>query len=208
MYRIEQGGLGQLLQTSGLHPRRLALTIRHTDWWFWEDDEPLRFEADWISRVAPAMSPSTQEFRLELESLERKKDQIDAIGKHIAEHWFFKKRDDNVLYADVSGKCHEVSRWTGTSTWHNKRWTRDENANGKLDYYILTITFMSEFALVKRGGVVSETAKSYAGNICHRHIPINLKKAPEVNSSLLHVSEELYASPMLPLPSESDEEDL
>lgn len=208
MYRIEQGGLAQLLHTPGLHPRQLALTIRHTDWWFWEDDEPLRFEADWISRVQTGMSPSMQEFRLELESLERKKDQIDTIGKHIAENWFFKKLDGNVLYADVSGKCHQVSRWTGTSTWHNKRWTRDENTAGKLDYYILTITFMSEVALVKRGGVVSETAKSNAGNIFHRHIPVNLKKAPEVSSDPLHTLEEpgFYADPMLPLPSESDDD--
>ncbi|GFP60468.1 hypothetical protein TASIC1_0019001400 [Trichoderma asperellum] len=211
MYRVEEGGLADLLHTPGLHPRRLALTIRHTDWWFWEDDEPLRFEADWISLAAAAMSPSTQEFRLELESLERKKDQIDTIGKHIAENWFFKKSDGNVLYADISGKCHEVSRWTGTSTWHNKRWTRDENTDGKLDYYILTITFMSESSLVRRGGVVSETARSNAGNLFYQHIPVNLKKASEVNSDLFHLSGELgpvYATPILPLPSESDDEDL
>ncbi|KAL7917783.1 hypothetical protein ACQKWADRAFT_305932 [Trichoderma austrokoningii] len=205
MYRIEQGGLAHLLHTSGLHPRRLTLTIRHTDWWFWEDDEPLRFEADWIHKAQTGMSPSLQEFRLELESLERKKDQIDAIGKHIAGNWFFKKLNDDVLYADVSGKCHEVSRWTGKSTWNQQRWTRDENADGKLDYYILTITFMSEHALMKRGGVVSEAAKLSAGDIFHRHIPVNLKP-PEADSDQLPILEEpgFYVSPMLPLPDESD----
>lgn len=209
MYRIEQGGLAQLLHTSRLHPRRLTLTIRHTDWWFWEDDEPLRFEADWINRVQTGMSPSLQEFRLELESLERKKDQIDTIAQHIAENWFFKKLDDTVLYADVSGKCHEVSRWTGTSTWHNKRWTRDENSDGKLDYYILTISFMSEVAIMKRGGVVSATAKLNAGDIFHRHIPIDLKKISEAISDPFQPSEEegFHGVPMLPLP-ESEDEDL
>ncbi|KAK1240257.1 hypothetical protein MKX08_007699 [Trichoderma sp. CBMAI-0020] len=208
MYRIEAGGLAQLLHTSGLHPRRLTLTIRHTDWWFWENDEPLRFEADWINRVQTGMSPSLQEFRLELESLERKKDQIDAIAQHIAENWFFKKLDGNVLYADVSGKCHEVSRWTGTSTWHNTRWTRDENAAGRLDYYILTITFMSEIALMKRGGVVSAAAKLNAGNIFHQHIPINLKNALEAAPDPFEPTEEpgFYADPMLPLPDSGDED--
>lgn len=210
MYRIEQGGLAQLVHTSDIHPRRMTLTIRHTDWWFWEDDEPLRFEADWILRVQTGLSPSLKEFRLELESLERKKDQIDAVGQHIAENWFFKKLDDNVLYADVSGKCHEVSRWTGTSTWNNKRWTRDETSDGKLDYYVLTITFMSESALMKRGGVVSAKAKSHAADIFHRHIPINLKKLSEESSDPFLSTEEpgFYADPMLPLPSESDDDGL
>ncbi|KAM0260076.1 hypothetical protein ACHAQJ_003000 [Trichoderma viride] len=206
MYRVEQDGLAELLSTPGLHPRQLSLTIRHTDWWYWEDDQALRFEAEWINQVSRAMSPSTREFRIELESLERKKDQIDTIGKHIAEHWFFKKSDGSVLYADVSGKCHEVSRWTGTSTWHNKRWTRDENINGKLDYYILTITFESELALVRRGGVVSETAKSNAGNLLHQHIPVNLGAAEVVQpvSPLFG----FHVQMAMPLPSESSDEDL
>ncbi|KAH6604062.1 alanine--trna ligase [Trichoderma cornu-damae] len=162
MWRVEQGGLAFLLNTKGLHPRHLTLTIRHTDWWFWEDDEPLRFEAGWIKQASKAMSPSTQDFQIELESLERKKDQVDAIGKHMAEHWFFRRSDGTVLYADVSGKCHKISRWTGTSTWHDHRWTRDENERGKLDYYILTVTFASELALGRKGGVVSARAKRNA----------------------------------------------
>ncbi|KAL7787056.1 hypothetical protein V8C37DRAFT_391293 [Trichoderma ceciliae] len=175
MYRVEQGGLAVLLSTPGLHPRQLTLTIRHTDWWLWENDEPLRFEAEWIRGVSRAMSSSTREFRIELESLERKKDQVDAIGKHMAEHWFFERIDGTVLYADVSGKCQKVSRWTGTSTWHDHRWTRDENKDGKLDYYILTITFEPELALQRKGGVVSERAKENTGNpLFYKHVPVKL----------------------------------
>jgi hypothetical protein len=207
MYRVEEGGLADLLRTPGLHPRQLSLTIRHTDWWYWENDQPLRFEAEWINDVSRAMSPSTRQFRIELESLERKKDQIDTIGKHIAEHWFFKKSDGSVLYADVSGKCHEVSRWVGTSTWHDKRWTRDENADGKLDYYILTITFESELALTRRGGVVSETAKSNAENVFYQHIPVILGKAPEVDENTDDEFHEFSHFQNLPLPDEEDSED-
>jgi hypothetical protein len=209
MYQIEQGWLAKLLLIPGLHPRQLALTIRHTDWWFWEDDDPLRFEADWIHKIHGAISPSMQEFRFELESLERKKDQVDTIGKHIAENWFFKKLDGDVLYADVSGKCHEVSRWTGTSTLDDTRWTRDESSAGKLDYYILTITFMSEHALMKRGGVVSATAKLNAGNKSHRHLPVNLAEVDiptltENSGYFGYVIDIWEPNHAMPLPNDSD----
>lgn len=179
MYRLEAGGLAALLNVDGLHPRQLTLTIRHTDWWYWEHDHPLRFEAKWINAVSAAMSPSTREFRIELESLERKKVQIDAIGKHMTENWFFKRNDGTVLYADVSGKCQKTSRWTGTSTWHNNRWTRDENEDGKLDYYILTITFESEYAIEKKGGAVSETAKRNAQQPFYHHVPVSFRNTED-----------------------------
>ncbi|MBE3110726.1 MAG: hypothetical protein IMZ46_09490, partial [Acidobacteria bacterium] len=100
MYRIEQGEMESLMATPGLHPRALTLTIRHTDWWYWETDEPMRFEARWLRQALPS---SVREVRIELESTMRRKDQVDAIAKQMREKWFFVRADGRVLYADATG---------------------------------------------------------------------------------------------------------
>ncbi|KAI6089770.1 hypothetical protein F4821DRAFT_230895 [Hypoxylon rubiginosum] len=164
MYKLEGGHLAQLLKTPGLYPRRLTLTIRHTDWWYWEEDQPLRFEADWIQAVCKTLPSSVREFWIELESLEKKKGQVDSIAKQMREKWFFKRTDGAALFADVTGKNVEVSRWSGTSRWHNLTWTRDETTPGKIDYYIVSVPFRLQYAVERQGGGVSDEAMRAASS--------------------------------------------
>ncbi|EWZ33442.1 hypothetical protein FOCG_16941 [Fusarium oxysporum f. sp. radicis-lycopersici 26381] len=158
MYRLEDNGLQDILRTPHLAPRTMTLTIRHTDWWYWEDDEPLHFEGNWIEGVCQVLTPSTTQFCIELESLERKKDQVDKIAKQMVDAWFFKRPDGVVLYADTSNANRKVSRWSGSSTWHGQRWTRDETEPNKLDYYIVSVTFRPLISIERSGGSVSEKA--------------------------------------------------
>ncbi|KAK4064245.1 uncharacterized protein Triagg1_9041 [Trichoderma aggressivum f. europaeum] len=206
--RLEHGDLGALLSIPGLHPRRITLTIRYIDWWGWDwesPDKPLYFKADWISAVSSNMSPSTTEFRIELETLEHLKDRVDAIGQHIAENWFFGRFGGTILYADVSGKCHQVSRWSGSSAWYKKHRTNYQKEKGrKLDYYILTITFESELSLNRKGGVVSETAKRNAADPLFKHVPANLGD-PSILGRYGPPSYEVPGVPMLPIPMEDDD---
>ncbi|XXG99594.1 hypothetical protein Hte_005934 [Hypoxylon texense] len=170
MYKLEGGNLAGLLNTPGLYPRRVTLTIRHADWWYWESDEPLRFEAGWIKAVCDVLPSSVRELRIELESLERKKDQVDSIAKQMREKWFFKRTDDAALLPDVTGRNVEVSRWSGTSTWHNKRWVRDETAPGRIDYYVLCVPFQLQHVVERKGGEVSdETIRAARDNAFDNH---------------------------------------
>lgn len=176
MYILEGGALADLLSTPYLNPRSLTLTIRHADWWFWENDEPLRFEGDWIKEASKCLPQSVQEIHIELESLERKKSQIDGIAKQMCERWFFKREDGTVFYADVTGKSNEVTRWSGRSIWNGKRWTRDEAAPGRLDYYVVDVVFRLGPAVERRGGMVSELARKYAGqsSFSYRKLKLHL----------------------------------
>ncbi|KAI8683202.1 hypothetical protein NCS56_00444400 [Fusarium sp. Ph1] len=140
MFKLEGGELGRLLMSPYMDPKRLTITIRHADWWNWEDDAPLRFESSWISDVSDVLSPSLNEICIEMETLERKKRQVDRIAKMMIERWFFKKPDGTVLVADTEGSTRQESRWRGTSRWHNKRWIRDETEEGVIDYYIVPTT--------------------------------------------------------------------
>ncbi|KAF5023565.1 hypothetical protein F66182_4378 [Fusarium sp. NRRL 66182] len=162
MYKLEEGKLRTILATRLLAPRTLTLTIRHTDWWFWEHDEPLRFQGCWINDVGRAMSSSTNQFCIELESLERKKDQVDRIAEQMMEKWFFKRQDGVVLFAEAEGATKTESRWSGSSTWHNQRWIRDETAPGRLDYYIVSVTFLPRAVIERRGGNISPVAARFA----------------------------------------------
>jgi hypothetical protein len=159
MYKIENGHLTNILRTTPyLHPKSLALTVRHTDWWWWEHDQALYFEANWIPEFCNCLSSSVKEIRIQMESLEQKKGQVDAIVKHMSEHWYFKRTDGEILYPDVTMKMVEVSTWTGSSTWCGNTWTRDEARPGELDYYVAEVVFRQRHVLERLGGQVSEMA--------------------------------------------------
>lgn len=158
MYKLEEGDLKAILRLPHLAPRTVTLTIRHTDWWYWESDEPLHFEGNWIEGVSRVMSSSTNKFCIELESLERKKDQVDMIADQMIKKWYFKRKDGAVLYAEASGATRKESRWSGSSTWHNQRWVRDETEPGRLDYYIVSVTFRPQIDIERSGGSISEAA--------------------------------------------------
>jgi hypothetical protein len=162
MYKLEMHKMEKLLAIPFLGPRRLTLTIRHADWWYWEMDKPLRFEGGWIKGVCNVLPSTVREVCIELESLERKKDQVDSIAKQMGERWFFKRKDGVVLHADATGRSNEVSRWRGTSTWHDVRWTRDETEPGMIDYYLVSVTFWPEKVLERRGGKASDQARHSA----------------------------------------------
>jgi hypothetical protein len=100
------------------------------------------------------MPASVRELHIELESLERKKEQVDAIAKQMAEKWYFTKQDGVTLFPDVSGKAVKIDRWSGSSTWDGQTWQRDESAPGRIDYYIATVAFRPQRVVEKLGGHV------------------------------------------------------
>jgi hypothetical protein len=181
MVRLEGRALSFLFDTPFLAPRQLTLTIRHTDWWWWEHEQPLRFEAGWLAHASARMPASVREFIIELESLEKKKVQVDAIATQMRQKWFFKRRDGAILYPDLSDGGVEVSRWRGTSTWGGETWTRDETQEGCIDYYIVAVAFRLDHAVQRRGGVVNpETrAAAEAGDFDSRRMRLAVEPGPE-----------------------------
>lgn len=164
MWKLESDHLYVMLSTPRLLPRRLTITIRHTDWWWWEQDIPLKFKGNWIEAVCQALPDSVREVCMELETTQRRKSQVDTIAQQMAERWFFKTRGGAILYADTTGTNFEKSTWSGGSTWHKKRWVRDETEPGRIDYYVVTVPFRYENVVERQGGSVSTKAKEDAQN--------------------------------------------
>lgn len=161
-FMLEWGNLARLLRTEDLHPRSLNLTVRHADWCNWEEDEPLRLEGKWLPAVNKVLSSSVREVRVELETLERKKKQVDCIAAQMRDRWWFKRADGVVLFADADNPTTTVTRWQGTSRWHDRRWVRDERADGVIDYYVKTIVFRPAGALMRKGVPISPIAQGFA----------------------------------------------
>lgn len=123
MYVLENGAeLCRFLNLPHFHPRCVTISIRHTDWWEWERDAWLRIDSPWLERCK--LPKSVRQFRMELETLHRKKDHLDSIVKQMVEKWYFTRIDGMLLSARNTPV--EITEWKGSSTWNNERWIRDE----------------------------------------------------------------------------------
>lgn len=57
-----------------------TITVRHSDWWFWESDDPLVLKVEWVRELLRSRKVRhVKELRLELETLERKMGQLRPI---------------------------------------------------------------------------------------------------------------------------------
>ena len=138
LYRLEPGDdLQRINDLAHFYPRRFTITIRHTDWWYWESDTRLSINSAFVNKCR--FPDSVRELCFELESLERRKDQINSIAKQMMEKWQFQRKDGVRLTAKDSSIA--VMRWSGSSTWGGQRWLRDETRPETLDYYVATIVF-------------------------------------------------------------------
>lgn len=141
LYKLEPGiSLRMILTLPLLRPQCITITIRHHDWWFWEDDRPLLIRGRFVDIAK--LPPSTRELRMELESLQRKKAQIDYVAASMCESWTFQcQGNDAVLFRAKTQDCTS-STWSGSSTFTDgKRWIRDEvdAKPGMLEYYVKTV---------------------------------------------------------------------
>ncbi|KPI45761.1 uncharacterized protein AB675_709 [Cyphellophora attinorum] len=145
LYMLEPGNaLNQLYKLPHFHPRCITITLRHTDWWFWENDHHLFIRSGFVNKVR--LPRSCKVFCMELESLERKKAQIDYVAAQMCDDWQFSRAEDNMPFRADSKDC-ETTTWEGSSMWHGQRWVRDEvdERPEKLSYYVKTVLSESEY---------------------------------------------------------------
>lgn len=90
MYWLEQSmqraHIWTALKKKSLKLDSFTVTIRHSDWWNWESNQPLRFSTDWLVGLLQseeATARQVAEFHLELETLADKIDQLRPIIANI-----------------------------------------------------------------------------------------------------------------------------
>lgn len=129
-------------------PKKMTITFRHTDWWFWENNEPLgidpfrpgRTRANEMGcRIDPSHAhpnselkqawgnqfttiPSLEELVIEFETIMRKRDQLDAIIQR-ALSWKFPVQPEleKPLYLVAEAASRRAYTWIGAREGDLKR---------------------------------------------------------------------------------------
>ncbi|KGO36739.1 hypothetical protein PEX1_096990 [Penicillium expansum] len=121
-------------------PKKMTITLRHTDWWHWENNEPLGIDpfrpgrtraADMGQVVSPPAAarlwgnqfsslPCLEELVIEFETIMRKRDQLDAIIQQAFE-WKFPMQADKGLYLVADPKSKSAYTWSGAKEAELKR---------------------------------------------------------------------------------------
>ncbi|KAF3137431.1 hypothetical protein TWF594_007558 [Orbilia oligospora] len=146
-YQLEEGcELQRILDMHYFRPTEVVITLRHTDFWYWERDANLRLSGQWVGNCQ--LPDSVKVVKIEFESLERKKGQIDEITQQAVDHWVFRTFDGTKLSAVIEKSADgqakgetEVMKWTGSSNLRGLRWLRDEIEHNKLNYYVKTVVW-------------------------------------------------------------------
>ncbi|KAJ5926619.1 hypothetical protein N7516_008392 [Penicillium verrucosum] len=113
-------------------PKKMTITFRHTDWWYWENNDPLGINpfrpgrtraADMGKDVCPHVAarswgnqfssiPCLDELVIEFETIMRKRDQLDAIIQQALE-WKFPIVADKGLYLVANPNSKSAYTWAG-----------------------------------------------------------------------------------------------
>ena len=131
-------------------PSTFHVTIRHTDWWHWEDEAPLRFEYGWFQ--AMLNSPDlrrTETLMLELETLDYKVAQLNPIVRHIRsltsaqlETHIVNEQPTNTKFVLISEP--DVTSWSGPTEIDGKNYPQYANKT-ELKYHVVTLTWQLHF---------------------------------------------------------------
>ncbi|KAJ5591553.1 uncharacterized protein N7459_001922 [Penicillium hispanicum] len=113
-------------------PKKMTITLRHTDWWLWENNDPLGIDPFRPNRTCAALMgeavgphaaqrawgnqfshiPTLEELVIEFETIMRKRDQLDAIIQQ-ARHWKFPLQADKSLYLVAEPSSKRAYTWIG-----------------------------------------------------------------------------------------------
>ncbi|CAI7567599.1 unnamed protein product [Penicillium viridicatum] len=135
-------------------PKKMTITFRHTDWWYWENNDPLVIDpfrpgrthaADMGKAVCPHATarswgnqfssiPCLEELVIEFETIMRKRDQLDAIIQQALE-WKFPIEADKGLYLVANPNSKSAYTWAGAKEVELKRqspaWPADTEAGSE-----------------------------------------------------------------------------
>ncbi|EQB53412.1 hypothetical protein CGLO_06849 [Colletotrichum gloeosporioides Cg-14] len=153
MFRFENGTeLHRLFHQPNFNPEKLTITIRYSDWWYWESDTPLRMKEDWLRRFSGP--PGLRELKVEYETITRKKDAMMKIVER-NKKWKLSVGDSEGGHLSAEGTKLVEWRWHGKSALGGTKWYHHGEGD-TMEYVVVTDTWryvpgpMSEEDLKKR----------------------------------------------------------
>ncbi|KAJ8114440.1 hypothetical protein OPT61_g3676 [Boeremia exigua] len=139
MYWLEGGSsLRMLLAQPQFRPTQLTITIRYSDWWNWELDQPLRMREDWLRSFRG--NPGLRTLRVEYETLTPKREEMLHIVERNRKWKLPVKRegyDTDIFegYLVTQGSDLKEWKWRGTSKLGGLTWSH--HAEGETVEYVV-----------------------------------------------------------------------
>jgi len=146
MFWLEEGNqLFYILSIPQFRPTQLTITIRYSDWWFWESNAPLSMEEKWLRYFEG--NPGLRVLRVEYETLSWKKAEMMRIIRR-NKKWKLPVRREggnfqkNELEGYLSAENTELKEWTwkGPSKLGGRSWMH-HGTEDKVEYVVVTDTW-------------------------------------------------------------------
>jgi hypothetical protein len=135
---LEHSDIWHCLDGKSLNLDTFTVTIRHTDWWLWESDDPLRFDEDRIRALLRTPGAShIAEFRLELETLEWNMNQLHPILDKLRSLKIHNPDEDDDIHWELVEPFEETT-WSGPTNIDGEDYDVYAKRD-KLDYRIVTV---------------------------------------------------------------------
>ena len=145
---LEHSDIWDCLDGKSLNLDTFTLTIRHTDWWLWESDDPLRLDEDRIRALLRTPGAShIAEFRLELETLEWNMNQLRPILDKLRSLKIHNPDEDDDIHWELVEPFEETT-WSGPTNIDGEDYDIYAKRD-KLDYRIVTVKWRRRNPLVE-----------------------------------------------------------
>ncbi|KAJ9621491.1 hypothetical protein H2203_006977 [Taxawa tesnikishii (nom. ined.)] len=119
--------------------RVTTITIRHTDWQEWDIDTPLKFNDAWLRAILNDPRRSyLQSFRLQLETLTARKQELDTIVDRLRQLEGTALLDGNELLRFTADETVKIVSWTGTSHINGQTWA-SYSGSDSISHHSITI---------------------------------------------------------------------
>jgi hypothetical protein len=147
MYWLEGGhNLMRIFSEPSFRPTSLTITIRYSDWWFWENNEPLRMEERWLKVFEGP--PGLKELRVEYETLSWKREEMMKIVER-NKKWKLALRNEEAdgqeqgqAEGHLSAEKTELVewKWKGPSELDGQKWQHHGDGD-EVEYVVVTDTW-------------------------------------------------------------------
>ena len=149
MYWLETGfGLNQVMAIPNFRPTELTITIRYSDWWWWEDNAPLTMSTDWLESFAG--NPGLRKLRVEYETISWKRDEMLRIVERNKKFGMLEVMSEHIDggdinsiegYLDASNTSLSEWKWKGTSDLDGQKWSH-HGTGETIEYVVITDTWV------------------------------------------------------------------
>jgi hypothetical protein len=153
MFALERSyDLNNILRSAegSIPTRHLIITLRYTDWWFWENNTPLSIKSNWTRSAK--LPDSLEKLTMELETRQGNKGEMDAIVSRQVSKWEFctiSKKELRLSSSSPRSKSYiGTDRPGGQTQQHHKvEYNQPPTGmraplDGEMYYYAVTLDFV------------------------------------------------------------------